>query len=229
MATLTTVVCMTYDQIIRHLRDRDDRVTHCFFFWDGPTLKHIEEIRRTDPLKASRLPKPICNTCRPGLLKVLSTLYGNSQFDYNELVSDFYYYLIKDDKLSSIKDPGALMGWILRTAYYFFLHDKIKKDKVLENIPVESLNNVSVDMEVDESAAETRAFMQEVLEAMPNRAYAAILDEVTLEVGQYTGKEKADKMRQLAKRLDIPIDNLYVKVSLAKKQFKETAKRIKTL
>lgn len=62
---------------------------------------------------------------------------------------------------------------------------------------------------------------------MPNRTYAKILDEVTLEVGQYKGKEKADKMRELAERLDIPIDNLYVKISLAKKQFKETAKRIK--
>jgi len=61
---------------------------------------------------------------------------------------------------------------------------------------------------------------------MPNRTYAKILDEVTLEVGQYKGKEKAEKMRQLAERLVIPLDNLYVKVSLAKKQFKETAKRI---
>ena len=46
---------------------------------------------------------------------------------------------------------------------------------------------------------------------------------------QYKGKEKADKIRELAERLDIPIDNLYVKVSLAKKQFKETAKRIKKM
>lgn len=218
---------MTFEEIIQRLRERDNRVTQCFFFWDGPTLQHIEEIRRIDPIKAAQMKKPVCNTCKPGLLKVLHTLYGTEHYDYEELVSDFYFYLIQDDKLATIQEPKALMGWIVRTAYYFFLHEKIKKDKVLENTPVESLNTVSVDIEADESAATTRDFVREVLDAMPNRTYARILDEVTLEVGQYKGKEKAEKMRQLAERLDIPIDNLYVKISLAKKQFKETAKRIK--
>ena len=218
---------MTFEEIIQRLRERDNRVTQCFFFWDGPTLQHIEEIRRIDPIKAAQMKKPVCNTCKPGLLKVLHTLYGTEHYDYEELVSDFYFYLIQDDKLATIQEPKALMGWIVRTAYYFFLHEKIKKDKVLENTPVESLNTVSVDIEADESAATTRDFVSEVLDAMPNRTYARILDEVTLEVGQYKGKEKAEKMRQLAERLDIPIDNLYVKISLAKKQFKETAKRIK--
>lgn len=218
---------MTFEEIIQRLRERDNRVTQCFFFWDGPTLQHIEEIRRIDPIKAAQMKKPVCNTCKPGLLKVLHTLYGAEHYDYEELVSDFYFYLIQDDKLATIQEPKALMGWIVRTAYYFFLHEKIKKDKVLENTPVESLNTVSVDIEADESAAATRDFVREVLDAMPNRTYARILDEVTLEVGQHKGKEKAEKMRQLAERIDIPIDNLYVKISLAKKQFKETAKRIK--
>lgn len=220
---------MTFEEIIQRLRDRDNCVTECFFYWDGPTMQHIEEVRRIDPIRAARMRKPICNTCRPALLKVLHTLYGSSHFNYNELVSDFYFYLIVDDKLASIQDPKALMGWIVRAAYYFFLHEKIKQDKVLEYSPVESLNTASVDIEADESAAETRDFVREVLDAMPNRTYAKILDEVTLEVGQYKGREKAEKLRQLAARFDIPIDNLYVKISLAKKQFKETAKHIKIM
>lgn len=217
---------MTFDEIIQKLRDRDDRVTQCFFFWDGPTLKRIEEIRRTDPKKAAQLRKPVCNTCKPALLKVLHSLYGTTHFNYEELVSDFYLYLIQDDKLASIKEPKALMGWIVSTAYYFFLHEKIKEDKMLENTPVESLNLANIDVEVDEEASKTREFVECVLAAMPNRTYAKILDEVTLEVGQYRGQQKSDRMRQLAEQLEIPIDNLYVKVSLAKKQFKETAKRL---
>lgn len=218
---------MTFEEIIHQLRNRNDQVTRCFFFWDGPTLQRLEEIRRTDPLRAAKMPKPICNTCKPGLLKVLHTLYGNTHFDYEELVTDFYFYLVKDDKLATIQDPQALMGWIVRTAYYFFLHEKIKKDKMLENTPVESLNDVSVDIEEDDTTTRTRDFVHEVLAAMPNRTYAKILDEVTLEVGQYKGKKKADTMRLLAEKLEIPIDNLYVKISLAKKQFKETAMRLK--
>lgn len=214
---------MTFEEIIQHLRERDDRVTQCFFFWDGPTLQHIEEVRRTNPQKAAQMRKPVCSTCKPGLLKVLHTLYGSTHFDYEELVSDFYFYLIKDDKLASIQEPKALMGWIVRTAYFFFLHEKIKQDRLLENTPVDSLSDVRDDIELDESASDIREYVTRVLEAMPNRTYAKLLDEVTLEVGQYKGREKADKMRQLAKRLEIPIDNLYVKISLAKKQFKTTA------
>jgi hypothetical protein len=115
------------------------------------------------------------------------------------------------------------MGWIVTTAYYFFLKEKIKQDKLLENEGTESLSDVKVDIEEDESATNVREYVQEVLAAMPNRAYAKILDEVTLEVGQYKGQAKAEKMRELSTKMGIPIDNLYVKISLAKKQFKDTA------
>ncbi len=218
---------MTFEEIINELRSRNNEVTQCFFFWEGATLQRIEEIRHTDPLRAAKMRKPICNTCKPGLLRVLHSLYGSQHFDYDELVTDFYFYLMKDDKLASIRDPHALMGWIVSTAYYFFLHEKISKDKVLENVSVDSLSDAGKDIVADESAAEARDFVQDVLAAMPNRTYAKILDEVTLEVGQYKGKEKAEKMQELAKRLEIPVDNLYVKVSLAKKQFKSTAIRLK--
>lgn len=217
---------MTFEEIILHLRAKDERVTRCFFFWKGPTMQQIEEIRRKDPMRAARLPKPVCNTCRPGLLKVLYQLYGGKPFDYDNLITDFYLYLMEGDKLSSINEPDALMGWIVTTAYYFFLRDKKNRDKELENEDIESLNDVHEEIEADEGASSARTLVEEVLKAMPNRTYAKILDEVTLEVGQFKGKEKADKMRLLAERLEIPIDNLYVKISLAKKQFKETAKKL---
>jgi hypothetical protein len=217
---------MTSEEIIQKLRERDEKVTQCFFFWKGPSMAHIEEVRRTDFRRAARMPKPICNSCRPGILQALHKLYGSEHFDYDELVSDFYLYLMKDDKLASIKDPDKLMGWIVTAAYFYFLHEKKKRDKVLENTPMESLNNVSVDIEQDESASAARRFVDEVLSAMPNRTYAKILDEVTLETWQYKGREKAEKLRQLSERLDFPIDNLYVKISLAKKQFKDTARKL---
>lgn len=217
---------MTFEEIIQALIARDERVTSCFFFGDGPTLEHIEEVRRGNPTRALKMRRPICHTCRPALLKVLHRLYGGNTFNYEEHVSEFYLYLMTGDKLKSIKKPDALMGWIVRTAYYFFLHEKIRKDSVLENVDTDSLSIIRVDVEDDESPKEIRAFVKRVLDNMPHREYAMILDEVTLEVGQYKGKEKSEKMRVIAKRLSIPIDNLYVKVSLAKKQFKETAKKI---
>ncbi len=217
---------MTFNEIIQRIRERDEGVTKCFFFWDGPTLARIEEVRRIDPARAAKMRKPLCNTCRPALLKVLHSLYGSGHFDYEEKITDFYFYLLKDDKLATIRQPEALMGWIVSTAYYFFLHEKIKDDKVLENTDTDSLVNVSEDIADDETAARMRSFVQDVLDAMPNRTYAKILDEVVLEAGQYRGREKADHMRAFAERLSIPIDNLYVKISLAKKQFKDTALKL---
>lgn len=217
---------MTFEEIIKKLRDRDDKVTRCFFFWEGPTLERIEEIRRTNPQKAALMPKPVCNTCRPVLLKILHELYGTNHFDYEERVSNFYFYLISGDKLASIKDSRALIGWIARAAYYFFLHEKQKESMVLENTPVESLNIATDDIEEDDSASKRREFVREVLSLMPNRLYAKILDEVTLEVGQYRGREKTEKTAQLAEKLGIPIDNLYTYINRAKAQFKKTALKL---
>ena len=214
---------MTFSEIILKLRERDEQVTRCFFFWDGPTAERILALRRTDPARAAGLRMPVCNTCRPALLKVLHTLYGTGHFDYTERVSEFWFYLVKDDKLSTIKHPDALMGWITSTAYYFFLNEKIKSEKQLEYSGTESLTYIADCLTDDDSSTVIRTFVQEVLDAMPNRVYAKILDEVVLEVGQYKGKEKVEKMRALSAKLAIPIDNLYVKVSLAKTQFKKTA------
>ncbi len=217
---------MSFEEIIAKLRAKDESVTRCFFFWDGPTMARIEEIRRTDPIRASKMRKPICNTCRPTLLKVLHNIYKEEHFDYDSLVSDFYFYLIKEDRFSTIEKPEALMGWITTSAFYFFLNEKKKRDKLLENEGSDSLDNVKDTVAEDDSADNARAFVEEVLAAMPNRAYAKILYDVVLEVGQYSGSEKTKLFQQKADELGIPVDHLYVKVSRAKKLFKETAKRI---
>jgi len=217
---------MTFEEIISGIRNKDGRITKCFFFWDGPSLQRIEALRRTDPLAAAKLRRPVCNSCRPALLAVLHKLYGSDHFDYDALVSDFYFYLMKDDKLASIKDPNALMGWIVSSAYYFFLHEKIKEDKVLENQSVESLNGKGEDFEEDNSRSASRELVEEIIRAMPNRVYARILEEVVLEVGQFKGKEKSELFKRKAEEFGIPVDNLYVKISLAKKQFKQTALKL---
>lgn len=217
---------MTFSEIIQALRQKDERVTSCFFFWDGPTLQRIDALRRSDPVAAAKLRRPVCNTCRPALLSVLHKLYGDTPFDYQERVSAFYFYLIKDDKLASIAEPEALMGWIVRTAYYFFLAEKKSNDKVLENDDVESLNNVREDIAEDDSRSKSRELVEDVIAAMPNRVYAKLLEDVVLEVGQYRGKEKIDLLKRKSEEMGIPIDNLYVKISLAKKQFKQTALKL---
>ena len=215
---------MTYEEIIRKIRERDEAVTRCFFFWDGPTLQHIDAVRRTDPAKASKMRRPICGTCRPGLLSVLHKIYGSEQFNYTDMVTMFYCHLMEGDKLASIKDSRTLMGWIVTTAYFFFLKEKMKVDSQLLDFTMDDSLNVR---EEDGSAGrESRQLVRTILDAMPNAAYARILDDVVLELPQYTGAAKAEFVRMKAEELGISTDNLYVKIHLAKKQFKDTADKL---
>lgn len=219
---------MTYEEIIQKIRARDEAVTRCFFFWDGPTRQHIDAVRRKDPQRAARMRRPVCDTCRPGILSVLHKIYNEEPFDYDDLVSSFYCYLMDGDKLASIKESKALMGWIVSTAYFFFLKDKKNKaQKLLEKEGIKTLIDAGDIIEDDNGRSESRRYVKEILKAMPNRDYARILDDVVLEVAQYTGAEKTETLRKKAEEMGIPIDNLYVKISLAKKQFKETAKKMK--
>lgn len=217
---------MKFEEIIAGIRARDEKVTQCFFFWEGHTQQHIDQLRRTDPQAAARLRRPVCNTCRPGILSVLHRLYGDEPFDYKERVTSFYLYLMDGDKLSGIKDPQALMGWMVSTAYFYFLREKRKEESLQKSNSSEPLEKIAQDIEYDLGKSETRAFVRQVLEKMPNRNYARLLDEVALEAAQYSGQEKAEVIRKKAGDFGFSVDTLYVKLSLAKKQFRKTAELI---
>lgn len=216
---------MTYAEIIEKIRARDEKVTRCFFFWDGPTQEYIDDVRRTKPQRAQLLRRPVCCTCRPAMLSILHRLSDGRPFDYEEKVTSFYFYLMKDDKLALIRDPEALMGWIVKTAYFFFLKER-SREQASQSTDPDSLADISESLAEDLSPAETRAFVEHVLAAMPNRSYAALLDDVVLEAAQYSGAEKAEVIRRKAESLGITIDHLYVKISLAKKQFRKTAETL---
>ena len=231
---------MDFSEIIQKLIARDERVTRCFFFWDGPTLERIEEIRRNNPQEAAQMPRPICNTCRPLLLRTLNTVFDGKPFDYDELVTDFYYYIIEDRKgsgclLTRIDNPKALMGWIATTALRFFRDLKIKRDKVTRTeMPGDMLDNRKVDppfneeeeIAVDTDREDIRDFVKDVLTMMPNQEYAQFIDDVVLEYEQYTGHERIIKRKQLAEKCNMSTANFDMKVSRAKQQFIKTAKLI---
>lgn len=216
---------MTFEEIIRRIRERDAEVTRCFFFWDGPTLQYIDDVRRTDPQRAALMRRPVCSTCRPGLLSVLHKINKGRPFDYEQEVTAFYFYLMKDDKLAGIREPEALMGWIVQTAYFYFLKEK-KKEQAAGKDRQKPVADLDTEIAEDSSVSSTREFVKEVLDAMPNRGYARILDDVVLESAQHCGQEKAEFVRMKAAEYGLSVNNLYVKISLAKKQFRKTAETI---
>ena len=186
------------------------------------------------------MPRPICNTCRPLLLRTLNTVFDGKPFDYDELVTDFYYYIIEDRKgsgclLTRIDNPKALMGWIATTALRFFRDLKIKRDKVtrtemsgdmLDKRKVDTPFNEEEEIAVETDREDIRDFVKEVLTMMPNQEYAQFIDDVVLEYEQYTGHERIIKRKQLAEKCNMITANFDMKVSRAKQQFIKTAKLI---
>lgn len=222
---------MGFKEIIEKLIARDNAVVDCFFFWEGPTLEHIKEVSRTDPVKAAQMKRPVCETCRPLLLRILHDLYGAKGFNYRDMISLFYLYLVekkeKDNKcpLETIEQPEALMGWIATTAYYYFLGQKKKIDKARVIAPQDPLI-VIADIVDDTNLEEIRTFVDAVIKAMPNRKYADIIDNVVLELAQYSGKQRIDKKKELTKEYNKTPGAMDVIIFSAKKQFRETALRI---
>lgn len=219
---------MEFKEIIEKLIARDNQVTTCFFFWDGPTLQRIEEIRRTDPEKAAKKRRPVCVTCRPLLLKILHKVYDGHPFNYNDLVTDFWLFLVTPNgngkcPLESINDPERLMSWISTTAYYYFLRNKIGADQLLENSPLDPLLSDDDNHFDAEEAEELREFVQRVLAAMPNRHYAQLIDDVVLELYQFSGRERIIKRRELAEEHQFNDMDIH----RAKTQFKRIAENIK--
>lgn len=217
---------MDFKEIVAKLIEKDEVVTDCFFFWEGPTLERIAEIRRTDPLRAASLPRPACATARPVLIQTLCRIYGPGQFDYREKVTDLYHYLVSTDALKKIADTKTLMGYLAAVAYHYWLREKKRQDKVLENELSEHLIVDLHDREDEMTRMEMKKFVGEVLASMPNRSYAKILDDEFLEIASLTGTEKAERTKAAAQKLGIPTAHFYVRVSLAKKQFKATALRL---
>lgn len=231
---------MEFSEIIKRLIERDERVTQCFFFWDGPTLERTEEIRRRNPQEAAKMPKPICNTCRPLLLRTLNKVFDGNPFDYNELVNDFYIYLFNERNgrgclLTDIRDPNTLMGWMATTAFRFFLNLKISRDNVtrleisgdmLDNTRVDPLSDEVEGIVVDTEREDSQNNVKAVLAEMPNKEYAQFIDDVVLEYEQYQGQERSNKRKELAERTKMTTANFDMKVSRAKRQFKETAYKL---
>ncbi len=114
------------------------------------------------------------------------------------------------------------MGWLTTAAYNYFLACKKKENaSLLEKADSISHNN-ELNVVDDDDAKEAREFVYRVLQAMPNRTYAMILDK-DLDILQYTGAEKIRKRKEVAEDLGMSIDAFNMALSRAKQQFKEVA------
>lgn len=161
---------MTEQEIIQGLIARDNHITEEFFF-----------VR-----------------CRPLFYSVMRTVF-DYEVDYDEMVNEFYIYLMEDDaaKLRSFGHRCSIYMWLKVLAIRFFhkkrtrmIDDSSKETPYEEQGPaVESLSYSTAEYD-----------MKHLFEVMPTKRYVHVIRRLILE-------DCAPE--ELAKEMNITTANLY--------------------
>ena len=161
---------MTEQEIIKCLIARDNEITEEFFF-----VK-----------------------CRPLFYSVMRTVF-DYEVDYDEMVNEFYIYLMEDDavKLRSFGHRCSIYMWLKVLAIRFFLK---KRARMIDN------NSKETPYEEQGSAVESLSDstaeydMEHLFEAMPTKRYVHVIRRLILEDCE---------PEVLAKEMNITTANLY--------------------
>ena len=134
--------------------------------------------------------------CRPLFYAIIRNVFSY-EVDYDEFVNELYVYLMENDaaRLKQFEGRSSLYQWIKVTATRFFIK---KRDLLIEDTSRETpLEEETI---VERTATASLLDVQRLLEAMPNRRYAVVIQKLMIE--EYTPEE-------LAAEMHITTDNLY--------------------
>lgn len=163
---------MTDQEIIQGLIGRDNRVTQQFFF-----VK-----------------------CRP-LLNAVMRLVFNYPVEYDEMVSELYEYLMKDDglKLRQFQYRSSFYQWMKVVATRFFIR---YRNKMIENTSKEPLYGQEADDEVIDTvnAISDQMDVAKLLRLMDNQRYANAIRNLII---------NDMEPEEYARQIGVTVDNLY--------------------
>ena len=134
--------------------------------------------------------------CRPLFYAIIRKVFSY-EVDYDEFVNELYVYLMENDaaRLKQFEGRSSLYQWIKVTATRFFIK---KRDLLIEDTSKET--PIEEETMVERSATASLLDVQRLLDAMPNRRYAVVIQKLLIE--EYTPEELAEEMH-------ITTDNLY--------------------
>ncbi|MBR0180168.1 MAG: sigma-70 family RNA polymerase sigma factor [Prevotella sp.] len=161
---------MTEHEIIQGLIARDNSITKVFFF-----VK-----------------------CRPLFYSVMRTVF-DYEVDYDEMVNEFYIYLMEDDasKLRNFGYRCSIYMWLKVLAIRFFIKKRSRMiDDRSKETPYEEQGTVGGTL--SETTAEYD--MEHLFEAMPTKRYVEVIRRLILEDCE---------PEVLAREMNITTANLY--------------------
>ena len=134
--------------------------------------------------------------CRPLFYSIIKKVFSY-EVDYDEFVNELYVYLMENEaaRLKQFEGRSSLYRWIKVTATRFFIK---KRDLLIEDISQET--PIEEETIVERPATASLLDVQRLLDAMPNKRYAAVIQKLMIE--EYTPEE-------LAAEMHITTDNLY--------------------
>ena len=133
--------------------------------------------------------------CKPLFYAIIRKVFSY-EVDYDEFVNELYVYLMENNaaRLRLFEGRSSLYQWIKVTATRFFIK---KRDLLIEDTSKETPIEEEV---IAEHSAASLLDVQRLLDAMPNKRYAAVIQKLMIE--EYTPEE-------LSAEMHITTDNLY--------------------
>lgn len=147
------MMIITDQEIIKGLIDRNNRITHYFFF-----VK-----------------------CRPLLTAIMRIVFSHP-VEYDEMVNELYQYMLADNgaKLRQFQFRSSVYQWMKVVATRFFIRHR---DSMIDDISKEPLYEKSdtVKMVDTEEIASQKIDVNRLLDLMENRRYAEAIRRLILE------------------------------------------------
>ena len=133
--------------------------------------------------------------CKPLFYAIIRKVFSY-EVDYDEFVNELYVYLMENNaaRLKQFEGRSSLYQWIKVTATRFFIK---KRDLLIEDTSKET--PIEEEAVVERPTA-SHLDVQRLLDAMPNKRYAAVIQKLMIE--EYTPEE-------LSAEMHITTDNLY--------------------
>ena len=136
--------------------------------------------------------------CQPLFLSIIRKVF-DYEVEYDEFVNELYLYLMEDDakKLRDFEYRSSIYQWLKVLAIRFFIQ---KRSRMLDNSTQETLYSEQIIQTTDEKDSSAKVDLQRLFSLMPNQRYALVIQRLVLE---------DQEPEQLAKEMDITVENLY--------------------
>lgn len=136
--------------------------------------------------------------CKPLFLSIIRKIF-DYEVDYDEFVNELYLYLMEDDaiKLRNFEYRSSIYQWLKVLAVRFFIK---KRDNLIENSSKEALYEESTTPMTDSIDTSAKGDLKSLFSMMSNKRYVYVIKRLMLDDWE---------PEQLAKEMEVTVDNLY--------------------